>query len=131
MRHIYIERIVAVCPVADAPAVDIDHRIRHRSVEFEGESLACGVGDFYPGLVESLPHVGETAGSAGLPCGLGFAVLFHGDLLQVVVAGERAVDGPVMGNVHIFPGNGVFTEFPVLDGLRAAQGRAGSGSGDY
>ena len=101
-RDVHMECVVAVGPVACFLAVDIHLRLAHRTVEEQFHMRSTGI-RLNSGLVPSRPHVGESARAPGLERGEGLTVLPNGYVLQVVLAVERTVNRPIVGNGYFLP----------------------------
>ena len=106
IADVAVERVVAVGPEHHLLSVDVDMGLAHGTVEDE-HGAPCGArGTGIDGEVAAVPshsHVGQSAGAAGMFGGFRLTVLCDGYCLQVVVAAEGTIDGPVMRNHYLLP----------------------------
>ena len=106
IADVAVERVVAVGPEHHLLSVDVDMGLAHGTVEDE-HGAPCGArGTGIDGEVAAVPshsHVGQSAGAAGMFGGFRLTVLCDGNCLQVVVAAEGTIDGPVVGDADGFP----------------------------
>ncbi len=96
--------------------------------------LTGSVGNFEGGGIDAFPHIGKAACAPGLFCFFRFAVLFHGNYLKVVFAGERFMYGPVMRHPHVLPWGAFaeavdFRKFPAC--VEGGMGSCGELCGRY
>ncbi len=106
-RDVAVESVVAVGPVAGFLPVHIHLGFTHGTVEEQGVSLPGGVGSRCQwGNLRGVPrrtHIGKPARTTRLQRGECLTVLPDGDVLQVVLAVERSVDGPIVGDGDLLP----------------------------
>ena len=96
-RHVEVERIVAIRPIAHFLSVDPHTGMAHGSVEDKRSRLALpeiGSLEFQP--VPAGSYERQTAGTSGMLHGFFLSVLRDSQILLVVLHTEGAVDGPVV-----------------------------------
>ena len=84
--------------------VHVHPRVAHRPIE-QDDAAAAGseLGDLEGKPVPAHAHEWKPSRAAGVFHGLFLPVLLDGHELLVVLAAERTVDGPIVGNAHALP----------------------------
>ena len=103
-EDVAIERVVAIGPIDDLFAVDIDVGVAHGTIEDEGVELVLI--DFDACAVVAFSHPWESTAAPGFPGRLVLSVLYDDDFLEVVLSVKRSADCPVVGDGHFAP-NGI------------------------
>ena len=103
-RHVEVERVVAIGPIAHFLSVEPYAGVAHGTVEDQRGCLSLS--EFRCFEVQAIPacaYERQAAGASGMFHGFLLAVLRDGQVLFVVLDAERAVDGPVVGHGHRLP----------------------------
>ena len=113
MRHIDLERIVAVGPEDSLLAIHKDTGLTHGTIKLQHITHRHAVGHLPAAhlllrcdevsTVPPHPGPGKTTGTSCLPSSHLLAILGHCHLLQVVVTMEGTIDSPVVRNHYLLP----------------------------
>ena len=98
------KRVVAIGPVADLLAVDVDAGVAHRTIEAEEDTTITEVlGDVQAAAVPASPYEGKATGTTSMLHSFLLTILCDSQMLLVVLKAKGPVDRPVVGDGDTAP----------------------------
>ena len=98
------KRVVAIGPVADLLAVDVDAGVAHRAIEAEEDTAITEVlRDVQAAAVPANPYEGKATGTTSMLHSFLLTILCDSQVLLVVLKAKGPVDRPVVGDGDTAP----------------------------